>query len=144
FKKRVVDGRKSKLTKPIDEVAGGRVFSGGQALELGLVDQIGGLDDAIKYAAGKAGQPDYDIRVIPEPPTIFELLMKQVHPDEYSRLEARSMAKGGDLSGIASVLFELSALDPARVRTVLQAIRGLGILQQERAAVWMAHPSVGP
>ena len=47
FKGHVVAIRGDKLKKDIDELAGGRVFTGQQALELGLVDQIGGLSDAI-------------------------------------------------------------------------------------------------
>jgi protease-4 len=38
----------------VAEIAQGRVWSGSEALKLGLVDEIGGLADAVKYAAGKA------------------------------------------------------------------------------------------
>src|SRR5690606_39796438 len=55
FKDHVTEARGDKLKKPIDEIAGGRVYTGKQALELGLVDKIGGLDAAISDAAGKAG-----------------------------------------------------------------------------------------
>src|SRR5262249_621895 len=47
FKGHVVAIRGKKLKKPIDELAGGRVYTGRQALELGLVDRIGTLRDAI-------------------------------------------------------------------------------------------------
>ena len=39
----------------VNEIAQGRVWSGGEALKLGLVDEIGGLDAATKFAASKAG-----------------------------------------------------------------------------------------
>ena len=39
----------------VNEIAQGRVWSGSEAMKLGLVDEMGGLDAAIKYAAGKAG-----------------------------------------------------------------------------------------
>ena len=39
----------------VHEIAQGRVWSGAEALKLGLVDEIGGLDAAVKYAADKAG-----------------------------------------------------------------------------------------
>ena len=48
FKGHVVAARGAKLKKPIDELAAGRVFTGQQALELGLVDEMGGLEDAIR------------------------------------------------------------------------------------------------
>ena len=41
FKGHVTDSRGDKLTKPLDEIAGGRVYTGKQALDLGLVDRIG-------------------------------------------------------------------------------------------------------
>ena len=63
FKGHVVRNRGDRLTKPIDEIAGGRVFTGRQALELGLVDRLGTLSDAIRLAAEKAGLKDYDVRV---------------------------------------------------------------------------------
>ena len=49
FKKAVADARKMPPSV-INEIADGRVFSGQQAFELGLVDYIGTFDDAIKYA----------------------------------------------------------------------------------------------
>jgi protease-4 len=47
----------SRHLKPefVREIAQGRVWSGTEALHLGLVDELGGLDAAIKHAAGKAG-----------------------------------------------------------------------------------------
>jgi protease-4 len=75
FLERVLATRKDKLTKPIDEVAGGRVFSGQRALGLGLVDKLGGLTDAVYMAAAAAGVKDYEVRIIPKPKNFFELLM---------------------------------------------------------------------
>src|SRR5262249_8704078 len=51
FKGHVRAIRSERLKKPLDELAGGRVFTGRQALDLGLVDRIGGLQDAIAYVA---------------------------------------------------------------------------------------------
>lgn len=51
-------------TADVDKVAQGRVWTGAKALELGLVDKLGSLDDAVKAAADKAGLANYDIRVI--------------------------------------------------------------------------------
>lgn len=50
FKGHVVASRGDKLSKPIDDLAGGRVFTGRQAVENGLVDEIGGLEEAIAWS----------------------------------------------------------------------------------------------
>jgi protease-4 len=54
FITKVAEGRKLAPEK-VEEIAQGRVWSGIQAKEIGLVDEIGGLDAAIAYAAQKAG-----------------------------------------------------------------------------------------
>ena len=53
FLSKVVESRKLNR-KAVEEIAQGRVWSGREALKLGLVDEIGGLADAVKYAAAKA------------------------------------------------------------------------------------------
>ena len=52
FKNHVTEIRGNRLKKPIDDLAGGRVYTGRQALELGLVDRLGTLSDAVAFAAG--------------------------------------------------------------------------------------------
>jgi protease-4 len=65
FKGRVVEGRK--LSGPIvDSIAQGRVWSGVQAKQLGLVDRIGGINDAIKCAVKLAKVSSYRLREYPE------------------------------------------------------------------------------
>ena len=66
FLKRVADGRKKTATQ-IDAIAQGRVWTGEQALKIGLVDKLGTLDDAIAIAASKAGiAKDYESKEYPE------------------------------------------------------------------------------
>ncbi|KAJ3308178.1 hypothetical protein HDU76_004089 [Blyttiomyces sp. JEL0837] len=62
FKKRVIEGRGLNEDK-IDDVAGGRVFTGVDALKLGLVDQLGGIEKAIKIAAEIARLKRFDADV---------------------------------------------------------------------------------
>ncbi len=81
FLSRVLETRHAKLTKPIEKIAGGRVYTGRQALDLGLVDHLGGLTEAIYLAAGKANITDYDIRVIPKPKNFLESLMEDMFSD---------------------------------------------------------------
>jgi protease-4 len=64
FKERVADGRK-RDTAYIESIAQGHVYTGEQGIKLGLVDEIGGLDDAITYAAKQANLKDYKVRLYP-------------------------------------------------------------------------------
>ena len=64
FLKRVANGR-NKTVEQINQVAQGRVWTGRQALKLGLVDQLGTLEDAIKEAARLAKLEKYDVRRVP-------------------------------------------------------------------------------
>ena len=59
FLERVATGRK-KRPEEIDRLGGGRVWTGQQAFERGLVDEIGTLDDAVRAAANAAGIHDTD------------------------------------------------------------------------------------
>lgn len=78
FTDRVAKGRK--LTpEAVETLAKGRVWTGHQGLELGLVDELGGLDVALDYAATKAGaKTRNDIRIIdlPRAPTAFGRIME--------------------------------------------------------------------
>lgn len=60
FVKRCADGR-GMSTEAIEKVAEGRVWTGAAAKELGLVDELGGLDKAIEIAAQKAGITTYEV-----------------------------------------------------------------------------------
>jgi protease-4 len=75
FTERVMTTRQGKI-KDIDAVARGRIFSASQAKDLGMVDQIGGIQDAIAHAAkqAKLKPGDYDVRVLPGPKTLADLL----------------------------------------------------------------------
>ena len=64
FIKRVADGRKMTLAQ-VDSIGQGRVWSGIDALKIGLVDKIGGLDDALAEAAKLAKIKNYKIKNLP-------------------------------------------------------------------------------
>lgn len=80
FKKRVTDGRGKALKGDLEPLAGGRVYSGKQALEIGLVDQLGGLQDAISHATLAAKLDHPDIKLLPEPKSGLEGLFAK--PDK--------------------------------------------------------------
>jgi protease-4 len=76
FTQRVADGRDLPLERVL-EIARGRVWTGAQALDLGLVDEIGGFRDAVdaaKELAGIASDSNIQLRRFPNEPTPFEAL----------------------------------------------------------------------
>jgi protease-4 len=75
FLERVMTKREGKI-KHIDDVARGRIFAAKQGKDLGLVDEIGGLQVALASAAGKVNlhEGTYDIRILPEPKTLADYL----------------------------------------------------------------------
>jgi len=90
FTQRVADGRG--LTREyVDSIGRGRVWTGLQAKELGLVDTLGGLTLALHIAAEEAGV-DYSkcsLKTFPEKKSMWELLMNRVNADEEEELKAR-------------------------------------------------------
>lgn len=63
----------------VDGIARGRVWTGVDALELGLVDEMGGLEDAIAYAAEQAELGEkYRLKEYPERKPFFEQLMEEI------------------------------------------------------------------
>ena len=74
FKSRVATGRKLS-GEQVDSIAQGRVWMGRDALAIGLVDRIGGLDEAIRSAAKLAGLSDYSITTYPEPVDRFQNML---------------------------------------------------------------------
>jgi protease-4 len=73
----VADGR-GKTYEEIDAIAGGRVWAGSDALELGLIDMHGGLDKAIEVAAEMAGLENYRIQELPRLEDPMTAIMKQL------------------------------------------------------------------
>jgi len=64
FKQRVADGR-DMTVEDVDEVAQGRVWTGKKASTIGLVDELGGLDDALAAAAELADLENYRVKEYP-------------------------------------------------------------------------------
>jgi protease-4 len=81
FVKRVAEGRQQ-TSAAIDAVAQGRVWTGRRARELGLVDELGGLDDAIRAAATRARldlSRGVALTVYPAKRSIYELLAERLN-----------------------------------------------------------------
>ena len=74
FVKRCAEGR-GMTTDEIKAIAEGRVWTGAKAKELGLVDELGGLDRALEIAIAKAGLEAYTVLSYPGKQSFFEALM---------------------------------------------------------------------
>jgi protease-4 len=71
FTKAVADGR-HKTQSYINSIGQGRVWTGEQAIKIGLVDRLGSINDAIKSAAKKAKLSNYDLVAYPEQKSFFK------------------------------------------------------------------------
>jgi len=80
FLERVADGRGMDTTA-VNEIAQGRIWSGRDALTVGLVDTLGTLEDAIGIAgrAGGLGDGPYRTRILPRPKTFLERLNQELY-----------------------------------------------------------------
>ncbi|HSF15443.1 MAG TPA: signal peptide peptidase SppA [Vicinamibacteria bacterium] len=81
FLRRVADGR-GMSTEAVEAVAQGRVWSGEMALQLGLVDEIGGLERALEIAKEKAGfdpGASVELRIYPEKRNFLEALLESIY-----------------------------------------------------------------
>ena len=72
----LVAGSRGMTPEAVDVLAQGRVWTGMDALNVGLVDELGSLTDAIKIAAEEAylNEGSYGIRLLPQPKTVLEQL----------------------------------------------------------------------
>ena len=80
FVGRVAAGR-GLSTEAVDEIAQGRVWAGGDAMGIGLVDEFGGLSDAIRYAATMAGLDNYRLVEYPAVETMYNKLLSSMNEE---------------------------------------------------------------
>ncbi len=85
FVKRCADGR-GKTTDDIKAIAEGRVWTGKDALKIGLVDMLGGLDDAIQIAAQKAKIEEYNVQSFPKKDDFMNKLLKELETEAETRI----------------------------------------------------------
>lgn len=103
-----------------DEIAQGRVWSGAQAAELGLVDTLGGLEAAIATMKEMLDIPEEDdVALVP-------------YPRPGSPLEILRQRFGGLIRGSGLVMGRV----PENIRTIHQQLETLLLLQDERAFAW--------
>lgn len=94
FLKRVADGRTAaghKMTAAdVDKIGQGRVWTGRKALEIGLVDQLGNLNEAVAYAAKLAKVQDYGVESYPVAASWFDRFKSDVNSDNYMERQLRT------------------------------------------------------
>jgi protease-4 len=105
----VVEGRNAnnvtRLTKSIDEIANGKIYTARDAEALGLIDKTGYARDAYKRAASMAGLSDPSVVRYADPPSAMEILLGRGEAD--LRASARIGADGVSVRLDPSVLHEL-------------------------------------
>ena len=95
FTKRVAEGRG--LTQSyVDSIGQGRVWAGADAIGLGLVDQLGDMEDAIAYAAQKAELgDDYKVTEWPKQKDFVTRIMESMNSNGSDKLDAAMRSKLG-------------------------------------------------
>lgn len=112
FLTRVSEGRH--MTKEqVDAIGQGRVWTGERAKELGLVDMLGGLDDALDIAIQRADVESYTIMNYPAEESMFSKLLSS-SPGDY--LESRLMK-----SKLGQLYYPYSFIDKFQINDMLQA-----------------------
>jgi protease IV len=150
FKGHVTAIRGKRLKKDIEELAGGRVFTGKQALEFGLIDRLGGVEAAIAHVAQEAGLKDgeYDVRVLPKAPSFLDVLLGESSKNDDPHTLAMPghsapwLPQAAGLWSAAAPLVE--QLDPERARTVRRMLLQLAVLNHERLSLTMPCIEIRP
>jgi protease-4 len=90
FTKRVAKGRGMSQAE-VDSIGQGRVWTGADAIKIKLVDELGGLDAALAYAAKKSGLKEYKIVELPKQKSPFDELMGNKETEFESRIIKRNL-----------------------------------------------------
>ena len=118
FTGKVADGRKLPKEKVL-EIAKGRIWSGQDARNLGLVDELGGYETAlrlVKKAIGVPDSEDVNLMVFPRPKNWWETLLQ------------RNPADNSDKEGTAQALVRILQ----DVQPVAQELKAVGLTRKER------------
>lgn len=116
FKQRVADGRGMTLDQ-VQKYARGRVWTGTDALKIGLVDKLGGLNDALAFAIKEAKIKDAKVRYYPkvkEDP--FEDLLEQLSQEEQESLKIKQQAVPKVIDDLTKKLMKLESYTGIQMR----------------------------
>ena len=107
----VAEGRDMSVAA-VDEIAQGRVWAGAEALGIGLVDEIGTIEDAIRYAVscvdGANGMNDVQIAAYPKPLTTMDMILESFG-------EGKNVFAGTAFEGIENAFKDWSASESGKV-----------------------------
>jgi protease IV len=122
FTRRVMETRKNKIAD-IDKVARGRIFLARDAKALGMVDEIGGLDDALNFTADKVKlrRGDYNVQILPAPKTLADFLGLGSDPEAKLPFTPKVNVAPDSV---------LKMLSPQTDRLVMQQIEMMQLLQK--------------
>lgn len=123
FLRLVAEGR-GMTEEQVDAVGQGQVWSGAQAQEYGLVDQLGGLDDAVAAAARLAEVNDYQMRYIETPMSPGEVLLQGM-AQNIGALASKNVSLGG-WQRMFSDLSVVRLNDPLNLYTLCELCVDLG------------------
>ncbi|MCH7873619.1 MAG: signal peptide peptidase SppA, partial [Planctomycetes bacterium] len=140
FKGRVMQSRGKRIKGDLEKLAGGRVYTGTQALEIGLIDKIGGLDDALKYAAKEADLGiDYEVRIFPKPKGFAEILAQLFGEDTDDEWEVASpkLSLLGDRPFMQHFVPILERLAPAQAARLMKGLHNALIINDEHVGMFM-------
>jgi protease-4 len=98
------------------QIAEGRVWTGTQALEIGLVDAIGGIDDAIKEAASLAAIKEYSVNEYPALPNPLEMFLKLQKDDIAAQLVKEYLGTDIQILKTVKEIKDLNQLDFIQAR----------------------------
>jgi protease-4 len=128
---KLVSESRGKSVEEIEKLAGGRVWSGAQARDLGLVDVIGGLDDCLAAVAKKTGLEKY----------------KVLHrPKVSAGLNLGELLGGGDednifASGISTQAVRLLQQRGLQIHTTQTLLRDAATRVNQRPTLWLLNPA---
>jgi len=138
FKDRVSRSRAERLKRSLEQIAEGRVFTGRQAHELGLVDRLGGLADAVAYVADQAGLKTYNVRYLPEQRGFLDRMIRQMTGQDEEEGGGVDLHAGGhlaeelyDRAAVRQLLEVVRRVDPARARALARAWARVDLLSCE-------------
>ena len=97
FVQRCAEGRGMSV-EAIEKIAEGRVWTGSMAKELGLVDELGGLDKALEIAAQKAGVENYSVLNYPEMDNVLSTLLNEEKKDYIESQMAETLGEYYDFA----------------------------------------------
>lgn len=93
FLQRVSEGRNLDLNY-VDSIAQGRVWAGKDAINIGLVDEIGNLEAAINYAAKSVDLSDFGIKTLPEKTDFWQALLNDGKKDAVDVMVKKNLGEG--------------------------------------------------